>query len=138
MDTKRHRPTSHILAIIYFCLMVLACSVSAIALFKHGHIGYLLQGALVILAIVALSGLGTQSRWARVYCSVLMVLPSAWSLLVVGLVLFRVDQVNYLSLLPMFVLSVLLLLLAYRFAFGQPSREAFTGAAARAAGPESN
>jgi hypothetical protein len=105
--------------------MALACAVTGYGLFSSGGDGYLMQFVALILAIVALSGLGTMSKWAHVYCSVLLALLPLSALFSLGIILFKADDVNYVSLIPLFTVSILMLFLFYRFAFGQESRAAF-------------
>ena len=119
------RPASHWFAIIIFSMMALACGVTGYLLFSKGEKGYAGQFIGLALALVAVSGLGTQAKWAQVYCSVLLALMPLFSLFSLAVIVLRAENVNYASLLPLFIVSILMLLLFYRFAFGQPSREAF-------------
>lgn len=124
---KTTRPASHWFAIVFFVLMALACGVTGYLLISRGEEGYVTQFVGLALAIVALSGLGTQSKWARIYCSILLVLLPLSSLFSLAVIVMRAENVNYLSLLPLFIVSILMLVLFYRFAFGKASRNAFGG-----------
>ena|SRR5437868_6605095 len=124
---KTARPASHWFAIMFFSLMILACGATGYLLFSRGEDGYIMQFVAFVLAIVALSGLGTQSKWALVYCSVLMALLPLSALISLAVIVVRAENVNYVSLLPLFIVSVLMLVLFYRFVFGKPSRDAFSG-----------
>lgn len=84
-----------------------------------------MQFVALALAIVALSGLGTQSRWARIYCSVLLALFPLFALFSLAVIVVQAENVKYMSLLPLFIVSILMLVLFYRFAFGKASRDAF-------------
>jgi hypothetical protein len=122
---KTTRPASHWLAIVFFSLMALACAVTGYLLFTRGEEGYVMQFVALILAIVALGGLGTLAKWARAYCSVLLALLPFSALFSLAVIVMRAENVNYVSLLPLFTVSILMLVLFYRFAFGQASRDAF-------------
>jgi hypothetical protein len=122
---KTSRPTSHWFAIAFFILMALACAAAGFSLLTSGEDGYLTQLAAFVLSIVALSGLGTQSKWAHIYCSVLLALLPLSALFSLAVIVLRAENVSYISLLPLFIVSVLMLVLFYRFAFGQASRAAF-------------
>jgi hypothetical protein len=122
---KTTRPASHWFAIMFFILMALACSVTGYLLFSRGEEGYVMQFVALALAIVALSGLGTQSKWARTYCSVLLALLPLSALFSLAVIVVQAENVNYMSLLPLFIVSILMLVLFYRFAFGKASRDAF-------------
>jgi hypothetical protein len=122
---KATRPASHWFAILIFSFMAVACGATSYLLFSRGESGYVIQLAAFGLAIVAVSGLGTQAGWALIYCSVLLVLLPLWALLALAVIVLRVENVDYVSLLPLFVVSVLMLVLFYRFAFGQASRDVF-------------
>jgi len=122
---KVTRPASHWLAIMVFSIMALACGVTGYLLFSQGDKGYLMQFVALVLAIVAISGLGTQSKWAQIYCSVLLAIMPLFSLFSLAVIVLQAENVNYVSLLPLLIVSVLMLALFYRFAFGQPSRAVF-------------
>ncbi len=124
---KRTRPASHWFAIVFFILMTLACGTTGYILLSRGEEGYVMQFAGFVLALVALAGLGTQSKWARIYCAILLALMPLFSLFSLGVIVTRVENVNYVSLLPLFIVSMLMLVLFYRFSFGKASREAFNG-----------
>jgi hypothetical protein len=122
---KTVRPASHWFAIAVFILMALACSVTGYLILSQGEDGYVPQFVGLALAIVAIAGLGTISKWARIYCSVLLALLPLFALFSLAVIVTRAKDVNYMSLLPLFIVSVLMLLLFYRFAFGKASRDAF-------------
>jgi uncharacterized membrane protein len=122
---KTTRPASHWFAILFFSVIALACGTTGYLLLSRGEDGYAMQFAALALAIVALSGLGTQSKWAQIYCSVLLVLFPLFALSSLAVIVVRAKNVNYVSLLPLFIVSVLMLALFYQFAFGQASRDAF-------------
>ena len=122
---KAARPASHWFAIMFFVLMTLACGATGYLLLSRGEEGYVIQFVALALALVALSGLGTQSNWARIYCSVLLALLPSFALFSLAVIVVRAENVNYISLLPLFIVSILMLVLFYRFAFGKPSRDAF-------------
>jgi hypothetical protein len=122
---KTPRPASHWFAIAFFVLMALACAATGFSLFTNGEEEYLMQLAAFVLSIVALGGLGTQSKWAHIYCSVLLALLPLSALFSLAMIVLRAENVSYISLLPLFIVSVLMLVLFYRFAFGQASRAAF-------------
>ena len=123
---KTTRPASHWLAIVFFSLMALACAVTGYLLLSRGEDGYVMQFIALALAVLALSGLGTLAKWARIYCSILLALLPLSALFSLAVIVVRAETVNYVSLLPLFTVSILMLILFYRFAFGQPSRDAFS------------
>jgi hypothetical protein len=122
---KTVRPASHWFAIAVFILMALACSATGYLILSQGEDGYVAQFVGMALAIVAIAGLGTSSKWARIYCSVLLAFLPLFALFSLAVIVTRAKDVNYMSLLPLFIVSVLMLLLFYRFAFGKASRDAF-------------
>ena len=122
---KTARPASHWFAILFFIVMALACGVTGYLLLSKGEEGYVIDFVSLVLAIVALSGLGTHSNWARIYCSVLLAVVPLYGIYFLAAIVVRGENVNYMSLFPQFIVTILMLVLFYKFAFGKASRSAF-------------
>lgn len=123
---KAGRPTSHIFAIIFFAILALVFSVSAVQFYQSGTQQMLWEsGALVVLSFVAIAGLGMRSKWAWIYCSILIAVVPLFLLGSLVIIVVKVSSPNYSTLLPSFVASILLLVLFFYFAFGSASKAYF-------------
>jgi hypothetical protein len=120
------RPGSHIAAICYFLLMSVAFAFTGYRLYVAGDAQYVGQFALALPHVIALASLATRSRWSYYFCAALVFAFPAFLIGSLLVILIKVQDAKFASLVPSFIGSVLLLFLFYRYTFGEPSRSFYS------------
>jgi predicted neutral ceramidase superfamily lipid hydrolase len=116
------RPGSHIAAILYFLVVSLGLAFTGYKLYQAGDSHYIGEFSLALLHVIALASLATRSRWSYYLCAVLVFALAAFILFSLLIILLKVRNATFASLVPSFVGAALLMFLFYRFSFGEPSR----------------
>jgi len=120
---KLGRPASHIVAAVLFVSLVVGLLITIDDAMEKGGantLRYVLFGAPCLVALIGL--LSGPARWAYYFCAALLLLIPAYIVAADIFILFKAGSASASVVVPSLVGCTLLLLLFYRFTFGETSR----------------